>query len=376
MRYTRPAAGKWFAFLAIGGLIVSSCTATSQTPPTPSANTAATSTEPTPYLVETPFPTIGRTPVATATGKPSSHQDVSGKFITVSNVEDNTDIFLIDAVCAKQLDGCSANWIRLTDTPRAEPIDFRDLSVSPDGKQLVFAYQNDDEAAMPNWGIYTLTIEQCMANPCKSESFVRLTSSPKDEFAPAWSPKGTLIAFASTQGDEYQASSIYLMAPDGSNQQLLIEQSGFQETVSLGCPSWSPDGTQLLLCVTSLDQQRAKTVFFVYSLAEQTIEPFLDEPADLGEPVNDQHPQWSADGHIIFDTNRFRSVDVANALIGASDVSRLGDGDSPCWSPDGKKIIYIRSGSAGRQLYLMNSDGSDSIRLTRGRHVDSVVWTP
>ena len=59
----------------------------------------------------------------------------------------------------------------------------------------------------------------------------------------------------------------------------------------------------------------------------------------------------------------------------------------PAWSPDGRRITFVRShgaignavgpGTAGSEIYVMNGDGRRKRRLTRNRVVDSSpAWSP
>lgn len=86
------------------------------------------------------------------------------------------------------------------------------------------------------------------------------------------------------------------------------------------------------------------------------------------------HPRPSPDGrHIAFDSDRdgVRGVFVANA--DGSDVHRVsGEGFAsvPSWSPDGRRLAFVRAEpNAPRvwNLWLANADGSDLRRLTRHR---------
>jgi TolB protein len=61
-----------------------------------------------------------------------------------------------------------------------------------------------------------------------------LTNHPAFDGWPAWSPDGTLIAFASNRNGRYQ---IFIMKPDGTDVRLVANTEG-RATV----PRWSPDG--------------------------------------------------------------------------------------------------------------------------------------
>jgi hypothetical protein len=65
-----------------------------------------------------------------------------------------------------------------------------------------------------------------------------------DDYAPAWSPDGRRVAFASTrdhEGDGFESQELYVMAADGSGQIRLTENQTGE-----GAPSWSSDGDSLL----------------------------------------------------------------------------------------------------------------------------------
>ena len=106
---------------------------------------------------------------------------------------------------------------------------------SPDGTQIAFGYRfpghvDYDIAAVAADGRGAIT---------------RLTTSPVDDYDPAWSPTGDRIAFdrgpasgAITDGD------LYVMDADGSNETLLFDGDA-SHVVTFGV-DWSPDGNTIL----------------------------------------------------------------------------------------------------------------------------------
>ena len=55
-----------------------------------------------------------------------------------------------------------------------------------------------------------------------------------------------------------------------------------------------------------------------------------------------------------------------------------GEDRHPCWSPDGKNIIFHRKPQGEpQQLWVMNADGSDAIKITEGPAVNRFpAWGP
>jgi Tol biopolymer transport system component len=126
---------------------------------------------------------------------------------------------------------------------------------------------------------------------------------------PAWSPDNTMLAFASSRGDE--GARIFTMNVDGSNQlQLTQDDENLQHDMN---PSWSPDGSQIVF-------QRYANV---------------DDIMIINVDGTDLH-------------NLTNTPDIAEWW--------------PDWSPDGTQIIYsVMQGEVG--LYIINANGTNSTRI-------------
>ena len=134
----------------------------------------------------------------------------------------------------------------------------------------------------------------------------RLTSGE----SPAWSPDGHSIAFL-------RGAEVRLIDTDGSGERVLAVGSAASD------PAWSPDGT--------------KIVFGAFNSSGTSATIFVLNVTTPGAPT----PLIGGDG-----------ANSGDALFPAR----------PQWSPDGRRISFIRRGdwySIATQFYIMNADGSD-----------------
>jgi Tol biopolymer transport system component len=168
--------------------------------------------------------------------------------------------------------------------------------------------------------------------------YTELTSGEGDDYDPVWSPQGDIILFSSWRSGSLQ---IYRMNADGTEQQALTSSMGGNSN-----PVWSPDGRQIVF-VSWRDS---------------------DNPEECRDSeCNFEIYTMNADG-----SNQTRITDHTSEDWGG------------VWSPDGKKIAFqslrdeptdpfICGEDCNSEIYVMNVDGSDVIRLTNN---DTPDWGP
>lgn len=106
-------------------------------------------------------------------------------------------------------------------------------------------------------------------------------------------------------------------------------------------------------------------------------------------PGPSEHPTWSPDGRkIAFDALISDPPDSPNSEIFVVDVSsreqtRLTHLSSnevfPVWSPGGNRIAFVSDRDGNWEIYVMNTDGSNQIRLTDNEAMDGLhglTWSP
>ena len=214
----------------------------------------------------------------------------------------------------------------------------------------------------------------------------RLTRHLEYDSAPAWSPDGQKITFASFRDlhriDGTINGEIYVMPPDGTHPINLTQSPERPDGVS----SWSPDGKQIAF--------RSAEIFNGDGLFQWDIWVMS---VDGGNPINltnhhaqDSSPDWSPNGNqIVFASERNRAwefeiwenweiyvmnTDGTNPINLTNHLAR---DNSPAWSPDGKRIAFTSDRDGNKEIYVMNADGTNPINLTNHLARDnSPAWSP
>jgi TolB protein len=159
----------------------------------------------------------------------------------------------------------------------------------------------------------------------------------------------------------YPATHVYVMDGDGRNRTLVAD----------GCrAAWSPDGRKLLVVDRTFE-----------SLQVVEVESGASTPlADFGDSIDG--PTWSPNGaEIAFRVHYATIWIVSTDGSGAHPLTDLGGSvraGRPSWSPTGANIVFPVSRDGDRSdVYLMNRDGSDVVRLTEGAgDYDAPMWSP
>lgn len=232
---------------------------------------------------------------------------------------------------------------------------WMNLSVSPDGKYIVFDLLGD---------IYQIPVTGGEAKP--------LAQGIAWQMQPVYSPDGKHIAFTS-DGDG--GDNIWIMDADGKNPRTVT-----QETFRLlNSPAWSPD-SQYLVARKHFTASRSLGAgeVWLYHVAggegvKLTERP--NEEKDLGEPA------YSPDGRYIYfsqdDTpgktfhyskdsvNGIYKIKRYDTQTGEIEVLIEGTGGAirPTPSPDGTKLAYIKRDDFQSSLYLLDLKSGETTKL-------------
>jgi tol-pal system beta propeller repeat protein TolB len=190
----------------------------------------------------------------------------------------------------------------------------------------------------------------------------------RDDFAPAWSPNGKLIAYRANpaRGDE---SDIIVVAATGSTPRNLTNSPG----VADWSPAWSPDGRTI--------------AFFSMRTGGRDLWLMRADGSGKRRLTNDgslnEYPTWSPDGRTIaYQSARqgeFEIYAVTSDGRRQRNLSRHPARDQWAdWSPDGAWIAFMSTRDGSDDVFVMRPDGSGVRNLTRTPRLQEShpTWRP
>jgi Tol biopolymer transport system component len=241
---------------------------------------------------------------------------------------------------------------------------------SPDGRKIAFqrslGHKEGDRVVGVDYDVYVVNTDGSEERNLTDDAL---------SVRPMWSPDGQEIAFWSGPDG---AGGIYVMHGDGSDRRLVARNHGLV--------AWSPDGKKILLLRGGHQVCRAPCLGGGGSTKASVVVANVDGSGlrNLTRiwAGNGSTPSWSPDGRkIVFVNDRAGNPEiyVMNADgSGQRNLSRHPGHDSdPEWSPDGKRIAFTTKREGNFETYVMNADGSDQRNLTRNPAPDRYpVWSP
>jgi tetratricopeptide (TPR) repeat protein len=183
------------------------------------------------------------------------------------------------------------------------------------------------------------------------------------------------IAFRSNRSGD---TAIYLMQPDGSQQQPAPNDAVAQIEQLYARQQGSADGTAQLYVANAPD--RADTNLFMIQV-DQSLS--ATQPAMLTDwPGMEYDPVWSASGAIAFVANHTGNDEIWLLPAPGGEAVQLTHNEwewdkHPTWSPDGGQLAFYSNRTGIRQIWVMNADGSNQRNISNNTSEDwDPVWIP
>jgi Tol biopolymer transport system component len=237
--------------------------------------------------------------------------------------------------------------------------DIRTFSHSPDGKRIIYSQEMADKSGE----LRVLDLGS------RETSLVRKTELPAT--SADWSPQGDMIAFH----DRIDGNSeVCLIRSDGRDFRILTNDP----SPDAG-PSWSPDGARIVF-MSYRGEPRGVGQLYLMNADGTDPRPITPRKGWEGDPA-----WWPDGGRFVFVCDRNDApgmgLDICEIGVdgtGEKHVLFKRDHEShPVVSPDGGRIAFTSSAGGNTEIYLMNSDGSGLLRLTRHQADDQwPEWTP
>ena len=284
-----------------------------------------------------------------------------------------------------------------------------DPQISPDGKWIVY---------VRNW--FDIMKDRRRSNlwmiDAKGQSHQPLTTGPRNDSSPRWSPIGDRLAYSSSSDGSAQ---LYVRWMENAATAKITNLNSSPDSLS-----WSPDGRSIALTMHVRENvepfvkmpdkpegaewaEPAKVIRKLIYRADgqgyvkEGFSHLFVVPADGGSPrqlTNGSYDHegpiaWSPDGSTILITSN-RTADYEYDPINSeiyevsltdrsvkSLTNRKGPDSNPVISPDGKRVAYLgfddrQQGYQVTRLFLMNRDGTGSRCLTDNldRDAAGLIW--
>lgn len=204
---------------------------------------------------------------------------------------------------------------------------------SPDGKRIAFASNR-----LGYWDLYLMDLA--------SGELTRLTNTPEYEGAPSWSPDGSFLAYEAYRNENLEI--IVGPADDPANGAIHLTASPAADH----SPAWAPGGRQIAF-VSNGD--------VILADLDKTDDSRFQNLSNTPSAV-ESHPVWSPDGSKLAWASQ--SQNIGKSGIYVWDAARqlppqwIGEGNLPAWNTTGDQIITIVPAPNANYIITYSLDGA------------------
>ncbi len=225
---------------------------------------------------------------------------------------------------------------------------------SPDGKKLAYVVDLDGGE---NYDIYVYDLLAGQHTNVTPDTPDAITTDYD------WSPDGNAIAYCCDKAGRFDT---YIVPSTGGSARLVFDQSYPDFSVL-----WSPDGANLAVVCEAAGQD-----YWTFVVNVETKE---STPIGLdGRPISAKNPCWSGDGkQLLFASNHSGEYQIALYTLADQSIQWItkgeGEKEFPDWHFRRSMITYVTSYGPDCFLTLQTLDGKDSqeIQIEPG-----VIYTP
>ena len=167
---------------------------------------------------------------------------------------------------------------------------------------------------------------------------------------------------------------IYGMDVTGRNLQQLTTSNAFDDW-----GSWSPDTFKIVFMSNRVPDSTHAVHYHIFTMNSDGSSQSQLTFEDSADSFN---PAWSPGGtKIAFASTRDGNREIYIMDPNGSNVVRLTNNlaadEQPAWSPDGSKIAFVSDRDGNTEIYVMNADGSGQVNVTNDAGEDVLpAWSP
>ncbi len=249
------------------------------------------------------------------------------------------------------------NTVPLTSYPREE----RWPSFSPDGKKVAFGWNG---GTGNNFDVYTKAIGSEDRTP------TRLTTNSAQDMYPDWSPDGTRIAFARLGARTDAENGLFLIPVNGGRETQLREGE-------LRDPNWSPDSKSIAFAAVP-KPPAASSRIHLFSMIDFREHQITFPPGNL----SDTDPVFSPDGRLLAFV-RWTGQEAGDIYLldmGTRAVTRLTSRNRGifglAWGEEGRELVFASNNGREGRVWRVPVSGGEPVATEIAAEILSLCYSP